>query len=313
MIQRKSNPTHPHYGQANQPQIEPALEPLSDSITEVLYARRGRLFLLCDQTQDITIPASLYQSFYLSANYDPMHSLQLAFHPFCSTEGSLVTAAALVHNMTLYAVGTELTCAWIWRSRRLIQVLPNPKGSAVDIPQIDKASVSHERTCQEAQRRLYPGDIVILNSSQAGHKMSSRLLRQAEAFSAAPGSLAKAIAQFTKSSGEPHPPVTVIRLPGTPTTPNLTPQSQMDFAYADSTVLAPQAKVSPILLAAIIAFIAIVLAVVVTKPKLPSGLLRDFLIGTPRATQTIRAATLSARTLAPQLTPSPDATLTPAD
>lgn len=314
MIQRKSNQIQPHYGQANQPQIEPMLEPLAGRITEALLARRGRLYLLCDQSEDESMPASLYQGFYLAANFDPMRSLQQAFQRACSTEGApTVVAGALVHNMTLYVIGTERTRAWLWRSRRLIQVLPNPKGAAIGLPEKGSNPVPNQQPCHDAQRRLYPGDIIILSSSIAGRKVSPRLLRQVEAFSAAPESLARAIAQFTRSSTEPHPPITVIRLPGTPATPQLPPQSQMDFAYADATDVAPRAKVSPILLAAIIAFIAIVLALIVTRPRLPTNFLRDIFIGTPLATQTTHAATPGAGSPTPKLTATPQATMTPTD
>lgn len=314
MIQLKSNPIQPHYGQANQPQVEPALAPLAGRITEALFARRGRLYLLCDQSEDESMPASLYEAFYLAANYDPIRSLQQAFQRACSTEGApTVVAGALVHNMTLYVIGTERTRAWLWRSRRLIQVLPNPKGAAIGLPEKGSNPVPNQQPCHDAQRRLYPGDIIILSSSQAGRKVSSRLLRQVEAFSSAPEALARAIAQFTRSSTEPHPPITVIRLPGTPATPQLPPQSQMDFAYADATDVAPQAKTSPILIAAIIAFIAIVLALIITKPHLPTNFLKDIFIGTPQATQTIHAATPGAGSPVPTLTVTPQATVTPTD
>ena len=314
MIQRQSNPIQPHYGQANQPQIELALEPLASSITEALFVRRGRLYLLCDRSEDESMPASLYQGFYLATNYDPMRSLQHAFQRSCSNKGTpTAVAGALVHNMTLYIIGTERTCAWLWRSRRLIQVLPNPKGAAIGIPEKGSNPVPNQQPCHDAQRRLYPGDIIILSSSLAGRKVSPRLLRQVEAFTASPESLARAIAQFTRSNTEPHPPITVIRLPGTPATPQLPPQSQMDFAYADATDVAPRAKVSPILLAVIIAFIAIVLALIVTRPRLPTNLLRDFFIGTPWATYTTQAVTPGAGSPTPKQTPTLQATLTPTD
>jgi hypothetical protein len=314
MIQHRTNQTQPHYGQANQPQVVSALESLAERITEALFMRRGRLYLLCDQATEESIPSDLYQGFYLSANYDSMRSLQLALQRVCSSEGSLATVAgALVHNMTLYAVGTEHTCAWVWRSGHLIQVLPNPKGPALGLPEQASSPVLNPQPCHESQRRLYPGDIVILSSSIAGRKISNRLLRQVEAFSTNPESMAKTIAQFTRSSAEPHPPITVIRLPGTATTPQLPPQSEIEYAYAGTVDVTPQSKVSPILLAVVIALVAIVLAVIVTKPKLPPNLLRDFFIGTPRASQTTRAGTPVAGSPTPNLTPTLYATVTPTD
>jgi hypothetical protein len=311
MIQHLPNPIQPQFGHANQPNIESVLGPLSNRITELLYIRRGRLYLLCDESGEKSLPADVYQEFYLCASYDPMRSLQQALHNTCSIEdSSAIVAGALIHNMTLYIVGTEQTNAWIWRSSHLIQLIPNPQGRAIGLPEKGNNKVRNPQPCHEAQRRLYPGDVVILSSLKAGRKISTRLLRQVEAFTTVPESLARALAQFTKSSSEPHPPITVIRLPGTATTPQLPPQSQIDFAYAGAANVTPRTKTSPILVASIIALVAVVLALIVTKPKLPTNILNSFLLGAS-TTKTIQVATPGAGSPTPDLTPTPYATLTP--
>jgi hypothetical protein len=313
MTQHKLNPIQPHYGQANQPQIEPSLEPLAGRITESLFARKGRLYLLCDPSADESMTVDIYEGYYFAATFDPMRNLQQAFQRACASKSThSAVAGALVHNMTLYIVGTEHTCAWLWRSRRLIQVLPNPKGAALSTPENGNRD-PNQQPCHDAQRRLYPGDIIILTSSLAGRKLGSRLPGQVEAFSASSESLARSIAQFTRSSAEPHPPISVIRLPGTPSTPQLPPQSQIDFAYAGATDVAPKNNTSPILFAAILAFVAIVIAVVVTRPHLPANFLRDFFIGTPLATKTIQSTTPGAESPTPKVTSTLQTTVTPTD
>jgi hypothetical protein len=314
MNQSKPNPIQPHFGQANQPQLEPALETLAPRITEPLLARKGRLYLLCDPTVDESITSGIYQTYYFTAAFDPMRCLQLALKHICSSASApSLMAGALVYNMTLYAAGTLHAGVWLWRNKHVIQVLPNPKGFAVGIPGSSKSPDPDQYHCQEAQCRLYPGDTIILGNTLGGRKLNARLLGQVEAFSTTTEALARAIAQLTRSAAEPHPPITIVRLPGTPSTPQLPPQSQIDFAYAGAAEVAPKSKRSPVLYAAIIAFIAIVLAVIVTKPRLPTDFLRNWFLSNPLITQTLWPSPGGTGTPSPTLTPTPSSTSTPAN
>ncbi|MHB9033953.1 MAG: hypothetical protein ACYC6L_13020 [Anaerolineae bacterium] len=307
MIERNPNPTLPQCGTANQAHIERALDQLAAEFDLATLSRRGRLYIVSSGV-DESVPANIYRQYYASSKFDPMRNLSQVIAAQDSDSQAAV-AGALIHNMTLYTAGTTQARVWVWRNKRLFQVLPSPKGEAVGIPDDVVRIAGRVPTCNCDQRRLYPGDCVILTDASSDHKMSTRLLHRAAMYAASSDSFAKSLAQVLRSAQFSHPVVTVIQLPGSAATPELPPQSQIQYAYSGAADFAPRARVSPILLAAIIALVAILLAVIINKPKISESLLRDIFIGTPMPTETIQAN----QSVTPGAEAAATATLQPAD
>ncbi|MCE5259216.1 MAG: hypothetical protein LLG44_09185 [Chloroflexi bacterium] len=288
MIDRNPNPLQPQYGSANQAQTEQALDQLN--LDTALLARRGRLYLLCGLSTDALLPTRLYETYYSSKKLDPMRNLYQAVGAAQELDEAATIMGALVHNMTLYIAGTSQARGWIWRNQRLITVLPDPRGEVLGVPNKAEATTSDTPRCLSSERRLYPGDCIILADSNAEHKMSARLLHKAALFAPDSNGFAESLAQALRTTQHPYPLVTVIQLPGTATTPQLPPQSELEYAHASSMNLTSRAGVSPVLITAILALLAILLAIAVNRPRIPTDVIKGILMGNQAATETAEAA-----------------------
>lgn len=283
MIERNPNHIEPQHAAVHQPQIEPALARLSDFDLS-LITRKGRLYLMCGQSVDEDQLASVYGGYYAGKRLDPIESLRQAMQPLVETSRPDATMIlALVHNMTLYSAGIGESRGYIWRGRQLIQVLPDPRGEALGVPGALQGT-GVISGCHFGQRRLYPGDCIILTDARTSRRISARMLRRLGGIASQPSSLAKALAHYARGSQNAHPRLTVIQLPGKAVTPDLPPQTEIEYTKSGSYQTVQRLDIPPILVAVIIAAIAIAIAVIVKRPRITPELIRDILITTPVGT-----------------------------
>lgn len=266
------------------------------AIDEATSSRKGYLYWLAEQAVPPEQLQGAYRAFYTGSIFDIQANLAAAWnvHPL---DPDQTIAAIVIHDLSLYALATPKVAIWLWRHGHLLPVLPDPRGTLRGLPSSEAAG-----PLQQVQRRLYPGDMIIVTAAASRQRLTEKAMRRAAQMSLTLDSLAAAVGRLLSAGRKGYPSLCLIQLP----TPAgmLYPEAEpsIELVRSGRDAVAVRKSGSPIRLALFLAIIIVIAALLLGLPSWPKS----------AAELIFQRVILSSLTATPQ-TATPTLTSTPAN
>lgn len=307
----------PAYGQVNQPLDQEGGTSLI-SVSPVMYARKGRLFLFTAHALDESILSEVYRRYYEDSCFDVLPTLSSAL---CFAYSQMPEArqalpvAMVVEGLSIYVVAVrEEAVALLVRSHHVEDLLlPRSGARLLKLADATRNLWSTGLELYGNQRRLYVGDAVVFTTRPVAKLLDARRLQRIVREQAAPHRIAQAIARTAERYGAKRPPVSVVRIPGFSPVAELGPARKADIPDMPAEVLRPEREASPIWWALLVAVIAIAIALWFGKPSLKGEDLSEWIyILLMQPTATVEPAAVDGGAPMPSAIVTPDGAETPA-
>lgn len=271
----------PAYGQVNQALGQDDGASLV-SVSPVMYARKGRLFLFAAQPNDESVLTEVYRRYYDHSCFDVLPTLSAALcYAYAQTPEArqALPVAMVVQGLSINIVAVrEEAVALLVRSNHVEDLLlPRSGARLLEFPDTTRNLWSTGLELFGNQRRLYVGDAVVFTTRQVAKALDARQLQRIVRDNGAPQRVAQAIARAAERRGARRPPVSVVRIPGFSPIAEIGPARKAAVPEMPSEVLRPEPETSPVWWALLIAVVAIGIALWFGKPDLEGEDLSEWL------------------------------------
>ncbi|MHB1294616.1 MAG: hypothetical protein ACYC4R_06430 [Anaerolineae bacterium] len=259
----------------------------SANLEHTMFARKGRLYLLCDPALGEDAAQRMHAAYYAARSYDTIPSLCAAIHAVVGESRNPVpaVAAVVIRELEMHAVCTEEAVLTLYRAGRARSLIPSAGQAHVEPPAAEgEAPAEDGLRLRAIQRRLYPGDMLIGAPQSAQQRLQRGVLRRLAGTGGAQPSATRALQDvIAPRRGVAASPALAIWLAGYAPMPALEPSERWKPPRQEQAQMRSERERSPIWLALAFAFLAFAITFWVIRPTIPdvdwSALMLNLLLG----------------------------------